>query len=645
MYCSVLSHVKKIIDKLTQKHTKWGESSTQRFLMITLLLATTLMAAQPAVDHQNFDADNWFQTNKSKLGQVTVQDINGLLTGTEVVVGKQGLTDEGFGLLCTLLQRYNPHVETVTVSGNFINSAQPLAVLEKLKNLILRNSQIDPVNARGFLESLGQIANLEVLDLSNTNMKDQGVLYLINAIQRNDHLKTLNLSGNGITDAGVAFLLTRACEELVLESNQITDAGAKLLTMHPTLRKLYISSNPITIEGARALINHYAQLASKPPYAQLKMNGLKISHAEIEALAKESSYAKSLVDGGNLRRPRKKTLYVLSVDGGGIRGIIPALVLQHIGQRLARAINQESVHFADYFDWMAGTSTGGLISLGLSLQGDQPRTKAFTTDTLVEIYNKKGPIIFPKKGWGIWNTSFDATGVESVLAEYFRDKTIGNDTLSNVFITSYDLQTSKSYIFNSKAVKDKVQNDFYAKHVARATSAAPTYFPGLSLKVEKTGITQTFVDGGVYANNPTSLVLQHLRKEYLEHKDIKQRYDNVFVLSLGTGELLPNLKRSELSAAGKLKWGLEIADFLMDTSGQMIEETVKNMVETDPRIQYIRLQAYLNQDEAAMEITTDKHLDKLRARATEVWTRQSNDIDRVVQVLAEKYAESMRNGG
>ena len=140
------------------------------------------------------------------------------------------------------------------------------------------------------------------------------------------------------------------------------------------------------------------------------------------------------------------TKYILSVDGGGIRGIIPAIILAEIEKRARKPISQ-------IFDLMAGTSTGGIVVAGLCKKNDQGKPQ-YSANDLVELYQKYGPYIFKSSffrrsilSW--FNCAqYPYKNIESVLEKYFGDDILKN-TLSKVLITSYDIHNNCPFFFKS----------------------------------------------------------------------------------------------------------------------------------------------------------------------------------------------------
>ena len=216
---------------------------------------------------------------------------------------------------------------------------------------------------------------------------------------------------------------------------------------------------------------------------------------------------------------------VLSIDGGGIRGVIPALVLEEIERRTARPIST-------LFDLVAGTSTGGIIALGVTRPNSRGEPEYSAAD-IVDLYEGKGKRIFSNTflhelstAWGLLDEKYPADEVEKVFDEYFGDTRL-KDALTNVFVTAFEIELRSPWFFRSSRARTDPEYDFPMKKVARATSAAPTYFEPLRLEKAGGDGYWALVDGGVYANNPTMCALVEAHSVF--------GTEEVLVVSLGTG--------------------------------------------------------------------------------------------------------------
>lgn len=192
---------------------------------------------------------------------------------------------------------------------------------------------------------------------------------------------------------------------------------------------------------------------------------------------------------------------ILCIDGGGIRGIIPAAVLAELEQRTGRAIS-------DCFDLIAGTSTGGIIALALTRPDPRGRPQYSAADVL-GFYQEVGPTIFARDPLhraatleSLAGPRFASGPLRRALAEYFGDTRL-SEALRDVLVTSYDIERREPFFFKSHYARTQPERDFAMRDVAAATAAGPTYFEPVRVQTKDHVGYRALVDGGVFANNPT----------------------------------------------------------------------------------------------------------------------------------------------
>jgi hypothetical protein len=194
-----------------------------------------------------------------------------------------------------------------------------------------------------------------------------------------------------------------------------------------------------------------------------------------------------------------KKFKVLSIDGGGIKGLYSAKILSLLEADLRR-VHGDAARIVDYADLICGTSTGGLIALGLALR--------IPAETICQFYETRGPKIF--KGsrslvsllrQTLFGGKFSDEPLREALNELFQERTIA-DSDCLLCIPTYDFThgTYGVFKFDHKEGNLSRHNCLLVVDVALATSAAPTFFP--LAQIEKENNTQ-YVDGGVWANNPS----------------------------------------------------------------------------------------------------------------------------------------------
>ncbi len=192
----------------------------------------------------------------------------------------------------------------------------------------------------------------------------------------------------------------------------------------------------------------------------------------------------------------KEAFKVLSIDGGGIKGLYSATVLRHLEERFGAPLYK-------HFDLICGTSTGGLIALALSL--------GKSSAEIADFYAEMGAQIFPDNTWlkrrfgGIrqvlWRGKYSDKQLKAALIEFLGDQTIMANAKTHLCIPSFNLTTGEPIVFKKPFGNYYRDGNLKMVDVALATSAAPTYFP--LAKMDHPNLQGLFADGGLWANNPT----------------------------------------------------------------------------------------------------------------------------------------------
>ena len=322
---------------------------------------------------------------------------------------------------------------------------------------------------------------------------------------------------------------------------------------------------------------------------------------------------------------------LLSLDGGGIRGLLEAYTLNHLEETIESTIKAHfkdpaapapDVRLGECFDLIAGTSTGGIIALAMRMLDPKTNRPKLKMRDILALYEKKGHIIFPSvsKFAGWLASKFDPQPLENLFKEYFGEETL-KDLQRPTVITGYDADQEGLYLFRSYEANNKQRHNYYLRDVARATSAAPTYFPAAGITSED-GERHFFVDGGIAANNPTLNGYQEARK----------LFSNAVwnVISLGTGSA--NLfTLSSKQSGGKLQWASDISNVLMNSSSKLIDD----LTARDTELQgddYIRLQFELDQKVAELDNATPENINRLKGYVK----RKIEERDPVLMKIKDK---------
>lgn len=255
---------------------------------------------------------------------------------------------------------------------------------------------------------------------------------------------------------------------------------------------------------------------------------------------------------------------VLTMDGGGYRGLFTAQLLAEWERQLGRPI-------ATCFDLIVGTSTGGIVALGVA--------SGMPASALVDFYIEDGKKIFPapRSIWRFWagakhwiTRKYNPAPLEAALKQRFGNKTMSDLTVP-VVIPSFTLQEGKHWYFKTP----HFEGNLLDRHrplweVARATSAAPTYFPAFC-----SSQSEVFVDGGVLANNPSLVGFIEVRLNFSRWQD------HVKMLNIGTEGAECSLPRERLREGGLLAWAKPAPELLMQAQAASIESLMPRLLGED----------------------------------------------------------------
>ncbi|CAI9115769.1 OLC1v1016761C1 [Oldenlandia corymbosa var. corymbosa] len=333
-----------------------------------------------------------------------------------------------------------------------------------------------------------------------------------------------------------------------------------------------------------------------------------------------------------------KSVTVLSIDGGGIRGIIPGVILGFLESELQKLDGQDA-RLADYFDVISGTSTGGLVTAMLSAPNNDNRP-LFSAKDIKDFYLEHCPKIFPQESYhylpgsaekivkAVTGPKYDGKYLHNLLHEKLGDTKL-HQTLTNVVIPTFDIKLLQPTIFSSYAVKDHPSLDANLRDICIGTSAAPTYLPAHYFEThDSDGSSRQFnlVDGGVAANNPALVAINQVTKEVtggsadFSSKMHPLEYSRFIVLSLGTGTAKEEGKYDANQAA---KWGIlgwltnggstPLIDVFSQASSDMVDfhlSTIFQALQSEHN--YLRIQDdTLTGDLSSVDIATKENLASL----------------------------------
>lgn len=319
----------------------------------------------------------------------------------------------------------------------------------------------------------------------------------------------------------------------------------------------------------------------------------------------------------------KNPFKVLSIDGGGIKGLYSSRILDYFEEYFDCSL-------ADTFDMVCGTSTGGLIALGVS--------QGIPVSKITSLYKNKGHLIFPRQPKVLrwlkrntfiklekrflqqlfWFGKYSAEPLKHELTELFGEKTIG-ESLVHLCIPSYSITKGHPRVFKNDHHNLNCDNSVPYVDVALATSAAPTYLPIHSIKCLD---NEQFIDGGVWANNPTHIGYLDALKFFINSQD---GYDGIEILSIASisHHKAQNTNwRKNRSFKG---WGGKLFEVMMNGQSKGVDYTMQTIAEADDRISYTRIESpALSSDQQAeidMDITHSQAIDLMLIKARDQASR------------------------
>ncbi len=272
----------------------------------------------------------------------------------------------------------------------------------------------------------------------------------------------------------------------------------------------------------------------------------------------------------------KKTFKILSIDGGGIKGLYPSTILEHFEEKF-------NCHISDHFDLICGTSTGGLIALALSLK--------IPAKTISEFYMTKGKLIFPNRpirGFFkqiLWGGKFTDKEIKKALKEIFEERKI-EESNNLLCIPSYSYTDAQPRVFKFDHKEHELDRDnkAYYVDVALATSAAPTYFPLCEIDYFD---RKQYVDGGVWANNPTLVGLIEALSYFVGKG---KEYDNIKLMSISCLTLSSGKETGLNRYRSFVKWRSDLFDTFNTAQSFFTNYFMDKIKElNDVKIQYIRI--------------------------------------------------------
>ncbi|XP_045788191.1 patatin-like protein 2 [Trifolium pratense] len=338
------------------------------------------------------------------------------------------------------------------------------------------------------------------------------------------------------------------------------------------------------------------------------------------------------------------TITILSIDGGGIKGILPTVILEHLEKALKA--KDENAVLADYFDVIAGTSTGGLIATMLATPNLKDASRpAFNASEIQKFYLDFGPSIFNQTSAANWtqetpSPKYDGEFLHNKVREILQGTRL-HETLTNLVVPSFDIYRLHPVIFSSFKVEEDPYRDAKLADICIGTSAAPTQLPAYRF-ANGPHIWDfhifNLIDGFLTANSPALLalteVVQQLNKKNPSfiHVNENEPTKKIVLLSLGTGGNGESTIRIPADAANVIPavtWPSLIALGLVVSAGDINEYHLKSVFPGLPSSDnyYLRIDEYNLDKSITADNVTKESMENIVKAGEELLKQTVKGID------------------
>ena len=330
----------------------------------------------------------------------------------------------------------------------------------------------------------------------------------------------------------------------------------------------------------------------------------------------------------------EKKFKILSIDGGGIRGIIPAKVLADLEESLCNK-NGRDTKLCEHFDLICGTSTGAILAIAIALGIPAKKIVSLYKDNAEAIFPRWYLKILPRKSRVLTTSIYSNKVLKRLLKQLFTEANGGvtpliNDLKTKVCIPTYNGGMGEINILKTKHC-DEYNRDYKlpAHEVALSSASAPVYFPPNSFTYDNelgSGVNINMIDGGVFANNPTLIGIFEATDK------LKVKFSDLQVLSLGTGRGRHIVKQS-WKPQNFFYWFIpkpRLLDITLDSQAQITEQYIfflrRTIADQNKAFDYLRVQHDFYSDSIDLNASKKKDLMHLEAIGSELSKKYLTEI-------------------
>lgn len=318
---------------------------------------------------------------------------------------------------------------------------------------------------------------------------------------------------------------------------------------------------------------------------------------------------------------------ILSIDGGGMKGIVSAILLKSLEEKLKLYSNNLNARIADYFDLIAGTSTGSVLA-ALYLYPTEHGESKYSAEDVLNFYLNFGRDVFKRSYlFPFFGAKYKNTVLKQYLEKYFEDITIG-ELRKPCLLAAYDTTRREAVFFNTVSSRKDQKRNYLLSDAILASTAAPTYFPPSCLKIKK-NCSNCLIDGGVIANNPALCALiESLKLPKCEG------LQETMLLSVGNVNNHKSYPYNDVKRWGLLQWAVPILDILMDGSEQTVDYQLRRLYKSVNRPQsYYRMQWVSSDEVPGMDNTSKEAIAKFIEYGEKLAHQEKYRIDEIARHL------------
>lgn len=356
----------------------------------------------------------------------------------------------------------------------------------------------------------------------------------------------------------------------------------------------------------------------------------------------------------NAEANTQKKIRILSIDGGGMKGAIPATILAYLESAIQRESGNPDARIADYFDFLAGTSTGGiLVSSLLTPDRQNPGRPLYTAEEARGLYFEKGPKIFAhtwlrrlRTLFGWLQVRYSSKQLEKAVQEKIGGNTLLSDMLKPCMFTAYDISERKAVFFTSHNASGNPKKNFLAWQATCATSSAPTFFkPARVTNLD--GTMHTLIDGGMFANNPGMCALTEVKKmDRFQINGASPTVKDIVFVSIGTGKRPKKYSYSKMKKKGKAGWIDPIVSILMSGNAETVSYQLAKLYDESTKADsndYYRIDPELYKADTEMDNASKKNLKHLQEAGEKNVATYRKTLDDIARKLVENHPKNEKS--